>query len=152
MRLVRTSKLFPLVLLAAACGGPKTPDPIPPPLPDPTTAEPSTPAPATPAPDNSAALVAEAKQFVADADKELRKLYVDAAVAEWANQTDITPEHEAAAAKAGEAFSNGLTRLIKAARKYEPVASKLDADTPKYVIESDATIVAPLIFAYVLGE
>jgi len=28
---------------------------------------------------------------------------------------------------------------------------KLDADTPKYVIESDATIVTPLIFAYVLG-
>ncbi len=27
---------------------------------------------------------------------------------------------------------------------------KLDVDTPKYVIESDATIVAPLIFAYVL--
>ncbi|MDZ4700073.1 MAG: deoxyhypusine synthase family protein [Rhodothermales bacterium] len=27
---------------------------------------------------------------------------------------------------------------------------KLSADTPKYVIESDATIVAPLIFAYVL--
>lgn len=29
---------------------------------------------------------------------------------------------------------------------------KLAADTPKYVIESDATIVAPLIFAYVLGQ
>ena len=28
---------------------------------------------------------------------------------------------------------------------------KLAADTPKYVIESDATIVAPLIFAYLLG-
>jgi deoxyhypusine synthase len=28
---------------------------------------------------------------------------------------------------------------------------KLDKDTPKYVIESDATIVAPLIFAHVLG-
>jgi len=28
---------------------------------------------------------------------------------------------------------------------------KLAAETPKYVIESDATIVAPLIFAYVLG-
>jgi deoxyhypusine synthase len=28
---------------------------------------------------------------------------------------------------------------------------KLGIDTPKYVIESDATIVAPLIFAYVLG-
>lgn len=29
---------------------------------------------------------------------------------------------------------------------------KLGIDTPKYVIESDATIVAPLIFAYVLGQ
>ncbi len=28
---------------------------------------------------------------------------------------------------------------------------KLGADTPKFVIESDATIVAPLVFAYVLG-
>lgn len=28
---------------------------------------------------------------------------------------------------------------------------KLDVDTPSYVIESDATIVAPLIFAYLLG-
>ena len=30
--------------------------------------------------------------------------------------------------------------------------SKLDTHTPRYVIESDATIVAPLMFAYVLGE
>ncbi|MBI2112633.1 deoxyhypusine synthase family protein [Candidatus Woesearchaeota archaeon] len=29
---------------------------------------------------------------------------------------------------------------------------KLSIDTPKYVIESDATIVAPLIFAYILAE
>lgn len=29
---------------------------------------------------------------------------------------------------------------------------KLDTDTPRFVIESDATIVAPLIFAYVLGD
>lgn len=28
---------------------------------------------------------------------------------------------------------------------------KLEADTPKYIIESDATIVAPLLFAYVLN-
>ncbi|RMF40717.1 MAG: deoxyhypusine synthase [Planctomycetota bacterium] len=30
--------------------------------------------------------------------------------------------------------------------------TKLDRDTPKFMIQSDATIVAPLIFAYVLGE
>ena len=29
---------------------------------------------------------------------------------------------------------------------------KLDIDTPKFIIESDATIVAPLIFAYILGN
>ncbi|MCL4165517.1 UNVERIFIED_CONTAM: hypothetical protein GTU68_054137, partial [Idotea baltica] len=29
---------------------------------------------------------------------------------------------------------------------------KLDIDTPKYIIESDATIVAPLIFAYLLNQ
>ena len=29
---------------------------------------------------------------------------------------------------------------------------KLDVDTPTFLIESDATIVAPLIFAYVLGH
>ena len=29
---------------------------------------------------------------------------------------------------------------------------KLTADTPSFVIESDATIVAPLIFAYILGR
>jgi deoxyhypusine synthase len=28
---------------------------------------------------------------------------------------------------------------------------KLDVATPKHIIESDATIVAPLIFAYLLG-
>ncbi|MFT5265079.1 MAG: deoxyhypusine synthase, partial [Polaribacter sp.] len=28
---------------------------------------------------------------------------------------------------------------------------KLAVDTPKFMIESDATIVAPLIFAYILG-
>ncbi len=29
---------------------------------------------------------------------------------------------------------------------------KLDVDTPKFLIQSDATIVAPLVFAYVLGD
>ena len=28
---------------------------------------------------------------------------------------------------------------------------KLDVDTPRFIVESDATIVAPLMFAYILG-
>ena len=31
------------------------------------------------------------------------------------------------------------------------LSAQLDIDTPKFIVESDATIVAPLIFAYVLG-
>jgi hypothetical protein len=124
---VRTSKLLPLILFAA-CGGPKTPapGPTPGPAPDPTA---ETPAPTPTAGTNNAALIAEAKQFVGQVDKELRDLYVTASEAEWANQTDITPEHEAAAAKANEALANGLTKLIKASRKYEAVQDKLDPDT-----------------------
>ncbi len=125
-----TSNLLPLILLAAACGGSKKPEPVP--APPVTTTEPA-PAPGPgPAPQvNDAALVAEAKQFVADADKELRKLYTEASVAEWANQTDITPAHEEASAKAAETLANAITRLIKAARKYDSVASKLDADSAR---------------------
>jgi deoxyhypusine synthase len=29
---------------------------------------------------------------------------------------------------------------------------KLDINTPKFIVESDATIVAPLMFAYILGR
>ena len=98
----------------------------------------STPAPPDPAPekvekqpkpDPDAALVAEAKKFVADADPVLRKLNVEASLAQWANATDLTPEHEAAAAKAGEVLSVESTKMVKTARKFEPVMAKLDPDT-----------------------
>jgi peptidyl-dipeptidase A len=132
---VRTSKLIPLILVAA-CGGPKkapdrsTADPLPP-APTDTTAQAPVPTPAPPPQDpaKDAALVAEAKEFATRVDQELRKLYVDASVAEWANQTDITPAHEEASAKAAEALANGLTKLIKESRKFESVQAKLDPDT-----------------------
>jgi peptidyl-dipeptidase A len=124
---VRTSNVLPVVLFAAACGGSTKPETVaaPPPTPAPTPAV----APAAPPrPDNSA-LIAEAKQFAAAADQELRKLYIEASVTEWANQTDITPDHEAAAAKAAEDLANGITRLIKASHKFEAIASELDPET-----------------------
>jgi peptidyl-dipeptidase A len=79
-------------------------------------------------------LMEAAKQFVADVDKELRKLYVDTNIAEWANQTDITPEHEAAAARAEEMLANGITRLIKASRKFDSIYAKLDANTQRQLL------------------
>jgi peptidyl-dipeptidase A len=118
---VRTSKLFLLIVLAAACES-KTKSS------ERRRRRRQRP---TSAPDPAAdkALIAEAKQFTTKVDQELRKLYVDASVTDWANQTDITKEHEDAAAKAAEALANGLTKLIKESRKFERVQEKLDPDT-----------------------
>ncbi len=121
--------LLVLSILAAACG-PQKPDPVAlPPPEDPAASRPPPPPeqpPAQPPADPDAALVAEARQFVARMNDELRKLYVDASVTAWANETDITDAHEAAAAKAGAAQASGITRLIKAAKKFEPILDKLD--------------------------
>ena len=129
---MRTLYLLPLLV---ACGGPKQPKPFPDQPPQPPVAEPEPPPAAhpPPAPDDSA-LIAEAKQFVAETDKELRKLMVDASQTEWTNETDITPEHEAAAAKSSEVLSNAMTRLIKAARKYDRVTAKLDPATRRQLL------------------
>jgi len=81
-----------------------------------------------------AALIAEAKTFVGELEPKLRKLDVDASMAEWTNETDITKEHEAATAKANEAQSVGVTKLIKDARKFDPILDKLDADTRRQLI------------------
>jgi peptidyl-dipeptidase A len=74
-------------------------------------------------------LVADAQQWVKDADPKLRQLVVNASVAEWNNETDITKDHEAAAAKANEAMSVGITAMVKDARKFGPIMDKLDPDT-----------------------
>ena len=95
--------------------------------------QPTKPALGPPAEDNATLMVA-ARPFVADVNKELRKLYVDLLAAEWANQTDITPEHQAAAAKANEQMAKGITRLIKESRKFDPVYAKLDADTQRQLL------------------
>jgi peptidyl-dipeptidase A len=121
---VRKTTLLSL-LVAAACGDPsKPPAPVVVATPDP--ARPTDPPPAVSADD---ALVAEARQFVAETDQAVRKLTIEATLAEWANQTDLTPEHEAATAKAGELLSVEVTRRVKVARKFEPVLGKLDPDT-----------------------
>ena len=116
---MRTNFLIISILAAACSKKAKEADPAPTPSPGSGSAVAKPPA-------DDAALVAEAKQFLADADKELRRVLVGAAEAEWANQTDITDEHEAAAAKANGVQNDTIAKLIKQARKYEPVVDKLD--------------------------
>jgi peptidyl-dipeptidase A len=80
------------------------------------------------------ALIAEAKKFVADMQEPLRKVMVAASEAEWTQETDITPEHEAAAAKASADNSKLVTKLIKDAKKFEPIMAKLDPDTKRQLL------------------
>jgi peptidyl-dipeptidase A len=135
---VRTIKLLP-VILAAACGSkkPETTTAAPPVAPPPVEAPHAVVAPSS----ADDALIKEAQQFVKDMDPKLRKLQVDASVAEWTNETDITKEHEAATAKAGETASVEITKLVKYARKFKPVMDKLDPDTRRqlYLLEFQAT-------------
>lgn len=44
-----------------------------------------------------------------------------------------------------------LRFILRRRSQREDHLGKLDIHTPKYIIESDATIVAPLIFAYLVG-
>lgn len=76
----------------------------------------------------------EAKAFVAKVDEDLRKLLIASSQAEWAKQTDITEEHEKAAAVAGEALMKYTTQTIKASRKFDAVRDQLDADTRRKLL------------------
>ncbi len=149
---MRTLRLLPLLLLlVAACGG-KQSDPVtvlpppgeqiaeapalaPPPV-TPVVVAPELPPPAPPAPPpvpltavEETALIAEAKPFVAQMDGELRKVYVQASLDEWAMETNITDATEAAAAKSNGDMASAITRLIKAAARFDRVLDKLDPVT-----------------------
>jgi peptidyl-dipeptidase A len=129
---VRTHILLAVILAASACGKSKDKDKEPAPAPKPEPGKGSGSgegAKPDPKPDPDVALVTEAKKFVAELEPQLRKLTVDASLAEWANETDITKEHEAATAKASELMIVGITKLVKNAKKFEPVMAKLDPDT-----------------------
>ena len=122
---MRKTVLLVLPILAAACGNKSRPEPAPEPPPEKVEKQ---------APSGDAALIAEARQFVADLDRTMRKLTVDASEAQWANETDLTPAHETATAKASEVLSVEATRLVKTARKFEPVLDKLDPDTRRQLL------------------
>jgi peptidyl-dipeptidase A len=124
---VRNWKYLALVLVSCACPPEKKPEPVAPKVTEQPKPPPEPVKPPEPSADDK--LVAEAQAFVKNADGELRKLVVEQSLAAWANETDITDEHQAAAAKASEHQSVEITKMVKAARKFEPIYSKLDPDT-----------------------
>jgi peptidyl-dipeptidase A len=116
-------RIASLLVLAAACSGPKQPSGSGSAANGTTGTAEVKPSPAE-----------EAKAFVAKVDEDLRKLLIASSQAEWAKQTNITDENEKAAAAAGEALMNYTTTTIKASRKFDAVRDQLDADTRRKLL------------------
>jgi len=135
--------LLVIVFSACACPPPVAPVTAPPKIVETRPPPPEPVKPPEPSPEDK--LVAEAKQFAIDMEVPLRKAIVDASVAEFAFETDITPDHERAAATANAAQSADITKLIVAARKFDAVADKLDQETRRklYLLKYYPVAAAP---------
>lgn len=75
---------------------------------------------------------AEAKAFVARVNAELKKLYAEAARAEWIKNTYITDDTEALAAQAGEKLMVYQAQVIKEAASFDGVA--VDPETARALL------------------
>jgi peptidyl-dipeptidase A len=96
-------------------------------------------------PANPAVTPAAAAAFAAEVDGELRRLWVASSQAEWAKQTDITDEHEAAAAAATSAVMAYESEAVKKAASFDSIAAELPADVARQLklLKLTSTLPAP---------
>jgi peptidyl-dipeptidase A len=73
---------------------------------------------------------ADAKKYIAQVNHELKKIYVDAARAEWVKENFITDDTDVIAAQANEAQMNYTAAAIKTASSFQSTQG-LDADTAR---------------------
>ena len=79
------------------------------------------------------ATAADAKAFIARVNDDLKKLYADAARADWVKNTYITDDTEAMSAQAAEKVMLFQAQAIKEAAKFDGVAG-IDADTARALL------------------
>ena len=108
---------FTLAAVVTACGD----SPPPPKTPCATCPEPGA---AVKAPDVGAATPEEAKKFLDQVDRDLRRLWVARDHAGWANQNFITDDTEALAAAGEEATAAYISETVAKAKRFDGV--KLD--------------------------
>jgi peptidyl-dipeptidase A len=106
-------------LLAVACGGAEP--------------APAAPSPVTPATAAVAPTAEDAKKFVAEVDKDLRRLWVARDRAGWVNQNFITDDTEALSASGEEATAAYITEAITKARRFDGVKG-IDADVARQLL------------------
>ncbi|MFO0743107.1 MAG: M2 family metallopeptidase [Labilithrix sp.] len=116
MRFSTIALALSTLVLAAACGG-ETPPPA---APCPTCPPPAA-APPTTAPPATAATPEEAKKFMEQVDKDLRRLWVARDRASWVNLNFITDDTEALSASGEEATAAYVTDAIQKAHRFDGV-------------------------------
>ena len=117
-------------LLAVACGGAEPQPAAPCPKPVESGAPPSS----TPVSAATAAPTAdEAKKFVEQVDKDLRRLWVARDRAGWVNQNFITDDTEALSASGEEATAAYITETITKARRFDGVKG-IDGDVARQLL------------------
>ncbi len=135
--------LAAVVAFAAACGGeaaqtpcPQTPGPAPLCAPALASAAPVTSGPPT---------VDEATAFVADAEKRIRKVWVDGAHADWINQTYITDDTDDLSAAGAAETARVVGELIVKAKRFDAIRDQLPPDVARklYLLSVAQTIPAP---------
>jgi peptidyl-dipeptidase A len=118
-----------LALVSIAACGDTTP---PPQAPAPKCPEPQTAMTAPPPPGAGPATPEEAKKFMSDVDKDLRRLWVARDRAGWVNQNFITDDTEALSASGEESTAAYVTEAIQRARRFDGV--KADPDTARQLL------------------
>ncbi|MCX4241761.1 M2 family metallopeptidase [Paraliomyxa miuraensis] len=85
----------------------------------------------------------EATAFITDVDAKLRALWTKSAEAEWAKATNITPEHEAAAAAAQAEVMAYETKTIGEATRFDGVKAEPDVRRQLDLLKLTSTLPAP---------
>jgi peptidyl-dipeptidase A len=85
----------------------------------------------------------EAKAFITEVDAKLRELWTKGGAAEWAKQTDITDEHEAAAAAVQAEVMAYETKAIGEATKFDGVEADPDVRRQLELLKLTSTLPAP---------
>lgn len=120
------------IVPAAACEPPPS-----------TTTAPSASASATPSASAATPTVEDAKAFIAQVDKELRRLMVANARAQWVYQTNITHDTSLLAAAAEEANAAYYPKAIAESRKFDGLILPEDVTRQIHLLRVAPTIAKP---------
>jgi peptidyl-dipeptidase A len=85
----------------------------------------------------------EARAFLNEANETTRRLYVEASQAGWVQNTYITPDTEAMAARANEAYMTAVTNFAKRAAEFDDVEVSAEERRQLNLLKYSLTMAAP---------